>query len=38
VASGAAVSVTYNVNTTSTSPNVTATYGLMAEFTPQTVY
>ena len=37
VASGAAVSVTYNVTTT-TSPSVTATYGLMVEFTPQTVY
>jgi len=37
VASGAQISVTYNVNTTSTSPNVTATYGLMVEFTPQTV-
>jgi len=37
VASGAAVSVTYNVTSTSTSPNIDATYGLMVEFTPQTV-
>jgi len=38
VSSGEQITVTYNVTSTSASPNVQATYGLMAEFTPQTVY